>query len=65
MGNGTVPGGNKTAKNPVSHWRVSRRSVVGESKYKPTTEPQLMGTLKTLSLALISNMLQPYLTMVI
>lgn len=34
-GGPVLPGGKpekeKTAKNPVSHWRVSRRSIVGEA----------------------------------
>ena len=30
LGNGGRPDKEKTAKNPVSHWRVSRRSVVGQ-----------------------------------
>lgn len=29
MNNGGKPDKDKTAKNPVSHWRISRRSVVG------------------------------------
>ena len=29
---GAKPDKEKTAKNPVSHWRVSRRSIVGEDR---------------------------------
>lgn len=42
---GTKPEKEKTAKNPVSHWRVSRRSIVGKSALSDVSPAVLIAIL--------------------